>query len=59
MHGSLLQVSREDLHIATTAVNLLLVLDCKLDDHRLAFIAKRLKTGRGGIETSVLACLQT
>lgn len=59
MHGSLIQVSGEDLHIATTAVNLLLMLDSKLNDQSLILVAERLKTGRGGIETSILACLQT
>lgn len=59
MHVSLFQVSREDLHIATTTVNLLLVLDSKLNDQRLPLIAKRIETGRDGVETSILACLET
>lgn len=59
MHLSLIQISREDLHVATAAVDLLLVFHGELDDHALAFIAKRIKTGRGGIETSVLACLKS
>ena len=58
MHCSLFQISREDLHVATAAVDLLLVLHSELNDQRLALVAERLKTGRGGIETSVLAGLE-
>lgn len=58
MHLSLNQVFRENLHIATTAVDLLLVFDRKLNDQRLALIAERLKTRRGGVETSILTRLQ-
>lgn len=59
MHVSLIQVTREDLHVATTTINLLLMLDCKLNDQRLALIAERLKAGRGSIEACILARLQT
>ena len=59
MHCSLFQIGREDLHVATAAVDLLLVLHSELNDQRLALIAKGLKTDRGGIETSILAGLET
>lgn len=59
MHFGLLQVCWEHLHVATTAVNLLLMLDCELNDQGLALVAEGLKTSRGGIETSILAGLKT
>lgn len=59
MHVGLIQVRRKDLYIATTTINLLFMLDCKLNDQWFALIAERVKAGRGGIEASILACLQT
>lgn len=59
MHVGLVQVGREDLHVAPTAVDLLLVLDRELNDQRLPLVAERLEAGRGGVEASVLAGLQT
>lgn len=54
----LFQVSWEDLNIATTTVDLLLMLDRKLNYHGLPLITERLEMGGGSIETCVLACLQ-
>lgn len=59
MHFSLFQVSGEDLHVATATVDLLLMLDCKLNDQRLPLVAEGIKTGGDGVETGILACLQT
>lgn len=58
VHFSLIQCRWEDLHVTTATVNLLLVLDCELDDQRLALIAEGLKPCRGGIEVGILTCLQ-
>lgn len=45
MHVVLVNVRGEDLDIATSAVNLLLMLDSKLDDQGLSLVAKGLKAG--------------
>lgn len=59
MHVRLVQVSREHLYVATATVDFLLVLDCKLNDKGLSLVAEGLKSGRGSIETSILAGLKT
>lgn len=59
MHFGLLQVRGEDLHVAATTVDLLLMLDCKLNDQRLPLVAERVKAGRDGVEAGILARLQT
>lgn len=59
MHVCLVQVSWEHFYIATTTVDFLLVLDCKLNDKGFSLIAEGLKSGRGSIETSILAGLET
>lgn len=59
MHVALVEVRGEDLDVAASAVDLLLMLDGVLDDHGLAFVAKGLKAGRQGIKASVLAGLDT
>lgn len=45
MHVALIEVRGEDLDVAASAVNLLLVLDSELNDHRFSLVAKGLKAG--------------
>lgn len=59
MHGGLVKVRGEDLDIAPSTVNLLLMLDGKLDDEGLSLIAERIKASREGIKARVLAGLDT
>jgi len=60
MHALLVKITAEHLNIATTAVNLLLVLYAELDHQRLSLITERLvKLGRDVIEPSILSCLNT
>lgn len=59
MHVALVKVNRENLHIATTTVNLLLMLHGELDDQALSFIVKGRKLCRHGIEAGILAGLDT
>jgi len=47
----------EELGIATTAVNVLLVLDGELQDQRLVLVGEGLELGGGGVELGVLAGL--
>lgn len=46
------------LDIATSAVNLLLVLHCELDHQGLPFIGELVKCSGGGVEFSVLSGLE-
>lgn len=59
MHVILVEVRGEDLDVTASAVDLLLVLDGELDDQRLPLVAERIKAGGQGIETGVLAGLET
>lgn len=59
VHGGLVKVRREDLDIAASAVNLLLMLDGKLDDQGLSLIAEGIKAGRESVKADVLAGLDT
>lgn len=59
MHVALVEVRGEDFDVAPSAVDLLLVLDGKLDDQRFSLVAKGLKASRQGIKVGVLACLET
>lgn len=59
MHVALVEVRGEDLDIATSAVNLLFVLDGELDDQGFSLIAKGLKAGRQCVKAGVLAGLDT
>ena len=45
MHVVLVNIRWEDLDIAASTVDLLLMLDGELDDKRLSLIAKGLKAG--------------
>lgn len=45
MHGALVQVRGEDLDVAASTVDLLLVLDGELDDQGLSLVAEGLKAG--------------
>lgn len=59
MHVLLILVCREDLDVATPAVDLLLVFHCELDHQGLALVAEGIKVGRHSIEPGILAGLQT
>lgn len=59
MHFALVQVGGEDLDVASSTVNLLLVLDGELDDQCLPLVAEGRKAGRQGVEAGVLAGLET
>lgn len=59
MHISLIQVRRENLDVSATTVNLLLMLDRKLNYQGLSLIAERIKTSGGSVKPSVLTCLET
>lgn len=59
MHVALVEVSGEDLDVAASTVDLLLVLDGELNYKWLPLVAKGLKAGGQGIEAGVLAGLQT
>ena len=56
---TLVDIRGEDLDVATSTVNLLLMLDSELNDQGLSLIAKGLKAGRRGVEVGVLAGLNT
>lgn len=45
MHVLLVEVGGEQLDVASTAVDALLMLHSELDDERLALVAEVLKTG--------------
>lgn len=55
MHVVLVNIRWEDLDIAASTVDLLLMLDGELDDKRLSLIAKGLKAGWDGIKACILA----
>merc|ERR1719370_1355771 len=59
MHVSLIQLAVEQLHVTTTAVNILLVLNSELDDKRLVHIGEGLELRRKGVKLGILACLDT
>lgn len=58
MHILLIQACREKLHIATSAVNVLLVFHCELHNQGLVLVAEGIKASRDGIEASILAGLK-
>lgn len=45
MHVALVEVRGEDLDVAASTVNLLLVLDSELNDQGISLVAKGLKAG--------------
>lgn len=57
MHVLLVEAGREELDIATTTVNVLLMLHCELHHQCLVPVAERLKAGGDGVEPGILACL--
>lgn len=59
MHVALVEVRGEDLDVAASAVDLLLVLDGELDDQGRSLVAERLKAGRHGVKAGILAGLET
>jgi len=54
-----IQAAVEQLGVSATAVDVLLVLNSKLDDDWLILITEGLELSRRGIELGVLACLDT
>ena len=59
MHVLLVQCGGEDLGIATSAVNVLLMLHCELDNKGLVLVTELVKLGRDTVETGILGSLQT
>lgn len=59
MHVALVEVRGEDLDVAASAVDLLLVFDGELDDQGLPLVAKGLESSRQGVKAGVLAGLET
>lgn len=59
VHILLVQLAVEDLQVATTAVDVLLVLNGELDDDRLALVAEGFELLRQGVETGIFAGLQS
>ena len=59
MHFCLVKVRGEDFDVTTTTVDLLLVLNSKLDDKGLALVAEGLKACGHCIKTSILTGLKT
>lgn len=59
MHVTLVQVGGEDLDVASSTVDLLLVLDGELDDQRLPIVAEWREAGGQGVEPGVLAGLES
>lgn len=59
VHVLLVDVGGEQLNVAATAVDALLVLHGKLDDEGLVLIIEVIEAGRQGVEAGILACLQT
>ena len=59
MHVLGIQAAVEQLGVAATAVNVLLVLDGELEDQRLVAVGERLELGGHGVELGILAGLDT
>lgn len=59
MHVLGVKFAVEHLQVATSAVNVLFMLDRELDNQGLAFIAKRLELCGQRIEPRILGCLKT
>lgn len=59
MQISLIEVSREDFHVAAPTIDLLLVFHSELDHQAFALVAERLEPCRRSIEAGILAGLQT
>lgn len=57
VHVALVQVRGEDLDVAASAVDLLLVLDGELDDQGLPLVTEGVKAGRHGVKAGILAGL--
>lgn len=57
MHVALVEVRGEDLDVAASAVNLLLVLDSELNDQGFSLVAKGVKASRHGVKAGILAGL--
>jgi hypothetical protein len=59
VHLSWHKITVENLHVATAAVNVLLVLDGELDDQGLSLIAEGLEFARESVEASIFRGLET
>lgn len=59
MHVCLVEVSGEQLDVASPAVDVLLVLHSELDHQGLSLVAEGLKASRRRVEVGILAGLET
>lgn len=59
VHLCWLEFAVKDLNVATTAVDVLLMLDGELDDQGLSLIAEGLELARESVEASVFRGLET
>jgi len=59
VHLCWLKFAVKDLGVATTTVNVLLVLDRELDDQGLALVAEGLELAGEGVEASIFRGLKT
>jgi hypothetical protein len=59
MHFLLVEISWEQLDVASTTVNVLLMFHSELDYQCLVFVADRLKAGGCRVKASILAGLKT
>lgn len=53
VHVLLVKLAVKDLQVTTSAVDVLLMLDCELDDEVLAFVAEGLELAGKGVEPRV------
>lgn len=59
MHFLLVEISWEQLDVASTTVNVLFMFHSKLDYQRLVFVADGLKAGGCRVKASILAGLKS
>ena len=59
MHIFLCKVAVKKLDIATTTVDILLMFDCELDDHRRVLAAESLEFRRESVKSGVFRSLDT
>ena len=59
MHVILLEAAVEQLGVTATAVNVLLMLDCELNNQRLFLVADGRKLRRQAVKPGILRCLNT
>ena len=59
MHLFRFERTVKDFNVSTATINVLLMLDSKLDNEILIFVAKRRELSAQSIEPSILRCLNT